>query len=67
MNIFQKIPIQANILTFLFFHNLSLLFPEDSQDFFSLSPGCLVNGPQKQKDKKTDSQEIGRASCRERV
>ena len=32
MNIFQKIPIQANILTFLFFHNLSLLFPEDSQE-----------------------------------
>ena len=45
MNIFQKIPIQANILTFLFFHNLSLLFPEDSQDFFSLSPGCLGKRP----------------------
>ena len=36
MNIFQKIPIQANILTFLFFRNLSLLFPEDSQDYHFL-------------------------------
>ena len=57
MNIFQKYLSKQIFLLFYFFHNLSLLFPEDSQDFFSLSPGCLVNGPQKQKDKKTDSQD----------